>query len=302
MFDFILRPFGWLLEVFYDMTGSFVAAVFIFTVIVNVVQIPLKIKQQKGMAAQSRLKPKADALREKYKDDKMKYNQAYQELMAKEKINPLGGCLPMVIQLPLVMLIYSVVTNPMTHILNLSKDVIMRAKEAALPALQAIDIKKFADVSKVRELDVIGNWPSGVEGLGEKLNFNFLGLDLSQTPHFSLDFSKAEWIWIVPFIALAGAMFSSVVSIMMTKKTNPGANNPVAMMLGMPLISLFFAFNVAGAVGLYWAMSSVINGLLQAVIQYFYNANRLLAIDEEKLAQKRRFAEKAKIEKRNLES
>ena len=82
-----------------------------------------------------------------------------------------------------------------------------------------------------------------------------------------------------------------------TKKTNPEQNSPVAMMLPMTLISLYFAFQFPGALGFYWACSSLIGGIFQAVIQYLYNAQKLLAQTEAKTGIKRREIEKAKLEK-----
>ena len=74
--EFIFKPFGWILGFFYSVFGNYAGAVFAFTILVNLILIPLKIKQQKSMAATIRMKPKQDAIREKYKDDKMKQNQA----------------------------------------------------------------------------------------------------------------------------------------------------------------------------------------------------------------------------------
>ncbi|MDR1891844.1 MAG: YidC/Oxa1 family membrane protein insertase [Oscillospiraceae bacterium] len=300
--DIVFKPFGWILGLFYDIFGSYAGAVFAFTLLVNLILIPLKIKQQKTMSAQLRLKPKQDAIKEKYKDDRVKQNQALQELMQKEGSNPLSGCLPMLIQLPFLLIVYQVVRNPLTYIANVSADKIQAARELVFELIKSDKIK---DIKAVTELHIVTHLETVRENAATlfdslnpgRLNFNLLGLNLAEQPQFSFNFAQAKPIWIIPLLSFAAAIFSSLISMAMTKHTNPDQKSPIAMMLPMTLISLYFAFQFPGAVGFYWACSSLIGGIFQAAIQYLYNAQKLLAQTEAKTGIKRRDLERAKLEK-----
>ena len=113
-------------------------------------------------------------------------------------------------------------------------------------------------------------------------NFNFFGINLTQQPHFSLDFSKAELIWIIPFMAFAAQMLSSIVSLKIQKIQNPDAPNMSGMMLTMPLISLFIGFGFPGALGFYWACSAIIGGAIQTIISLKFGPNVMIAKEQTK--------------------
>ena len=104
--DFLIKPFSLFLEFLCNLFQSYPIAIIVFTVLVNVALIPFNIKQQKTMAKQARLKPKLEALKEKCGDDKMKYQNAMTELYQKENVSPTGGCLPMIIRLAIIMIVY----------------------------------------------------------------------------------------------------------------------------------------------------------------------------------------------------
>ncbi|MEG1887336.1 MAG: YidC/Oxa1 family membrane protein insertase, partial [Oscillospiraceae bacterium] len=92
--DIISVPMGWILKQLSHLCGgNFAIAVFIFTVLVNLVMLPLTIKSQKSTAKQAKLKPRLDAIKKKCGDDKMKYQQATQDLYSTEGISMSGGCL-----------------------------------------------------------------------------------------------------------------------------------------------------------------------------------------------------------------
>ena len=108
LFNIINIPFGWALEFLSGLFGgNFAAAVFFFTLLINVILIPLSIKSQKSSVQQTRIKPKLDELKKKYGDDKQKYSEAMQKLYQEENVSMSGGCLPMVLRLVLMMSIYS---------------------------------------------------------------------------------------------------------------------------------------------------------------------------------------------------
>ncbi len=105
-FDFIARPCLWLLNLFYSVIPNYGVAIIVLTLLVKILLWPLGQKSYKSMSEMKKLQPLMKEIREKYKDDKQRMNQEVMGLYKTYKINPLGGCLPMVVQLPVFFALY----------------------------------------------------------------------------------------------------------------------------------------------------------------------------------------------------
>ena len=116
-FYFITKPMFKLIDFIYRMVGNFGIAILIVTVLVKLAFFPLANKSYASMAKMKALQPQMQALRERYPDDKVKQQQAMMELYKKEQINPIAGCLPTVIQIPVFFSLYKVlfITIEMRH-------------------------------------------------------------------------------------------------------------------------------------------------------------------------------------------
>ena len=116
-FYFITKPMFHLIDFFYQLFGNFGVAILAVTVLVKAAFFPLANKSYKSMSAMKKLQPKIQELRELYKDDKVKQQQAQMELFKKEEVNPLAGCWPVAIQIPVFFSLYKVlfVTIEMRH-------------------------------------------------------------------------------------------------------------------------------------------------------------------------------------------
>ena len=116
-FYFITKPMFWLIDTLYKFLGNFGLAILATTVVVKTIFFPLANKSYKSMANMKKVQPKMLEIREKYADDKMKQQQAMMELYKTEKINPLAGCWPVLIQIPVFFALYKVlyVTIEMRH-------------------------------------------------------------------------------------------------------------------------------------------------------------------------------------------
>ena len=274
IFNIINIPLGWVLEFLAGIFGgNFSASVFVFTLLANLAFIPLTIKSQKSSVQQTRIKPKLDELKKRYGDDKQKYSEAMQQLYQEENGSMSGGCLPMIIRLVVMMSIYWLIMSPLTYLLHVDSATITdAAKELGLAANAR---------SELQIIEAVRNGSLNVPEIADKLstlNFNFFGIDLTQTPKFSLNiFQDAQLIWVMPIIAFLAQMLTSVLSTMMQKKINPDAPNMMGMMLTMPLISLFIGFSLPGGVTFYWACSSLIGGFIQLAVQQFYGPHKMLS-------------------------
>ena len=116
-FYYITKPMFKAIDFFYHRVGNFGLAILLVTVLVKLLFFPLANKSYASMAKMKAVQPEMMAIRERYGDDKMKQQQALMELYKKEKINPLAGCLPIVVQIPVFFALYKVlfVTIEMRH-------------------------------------------------------------------------------------------------------------------------------------------------------------------------------------------
>jgi YidC/Oxa1 family membrane protein insertase len=116
-FYFITKPLFFAIDYFFRLTGNFGVAILIVTVFVKIVFFPLANKSYASMARMKAVQPQMLAIRDRYADDKVKQQQAMMELYKQEKINPISGCLPMLIQIPVFFALYKVlfVTIEMRH-------------------------------------------------------------------------------------------------------------------------------------------------------------------------------------------
>lgn len=103
---FIAQPIFWLLENIHALLGNWGWSIIILTIIIKLAFFPLSAASYKSMARMRAVSPKMQALKDQYGDDRQKLSQAMMELYKKEKINPLGGCLPIIVQMPVFLALY----------------------------------------------------------------------------------------------------------------------------------------------------------------------------------------------------
>lgn len=116
-FYFITKPMFGALKYFYDLVGNFGISILIVTILVKIILFPLANKSFHSMNRMKELQPEMNRIRELHADDKMKQNQAVIELYRKEKVSPLSGCLPLIVQIPIFFSLYKVlfITIEMRH-------------------------------------------------------------------------------------------------------------------------------------------------------------------------------------------
>ena len=121
MLDWLYRLLGTMMSFFSDITGSYALALLFYALIFKIVFLPFSIKQQKNQIKMAKLAPKIELIKAKYKGRTdqptlQKQQQEIMELQQKEGYSPLSGCLPLLIQLPLIMLLYTIIQNPLSYI------------------------------------------------------------------------------------------------------------------------------------------------------------------------------------------
>ncbi|MBQ6847983.1 MAG: membrane protein insertase YidC [Clostridia bacterium] len=317
----INAPFAWVLKTIAElMDGNFAASIFLFTLIINIILIPLSVKSQKSAVQQTRIKPKLDKLKERYGDDRQKLAQAQQELYQNEKISMSGGCLPMLLRLVLMMCIYTIILSPLSYLMDVDKKAVSTVRTSPavvkildkkapseLDIIKAIESKKLTadklEESKKEDAKELKDVKTAIEEISESisnsdLDFELLGIDLTETPKFSFNiFKKFQLNWLMPVIAFLAQILTSLVSMKMQKKINPDAPSMSGMLLMMPLFSLYIGFTLSCGVTFYWACSSIIGGVIQTAIQYYYGPHKMLANERLKELNKQADFEAGQIKK-----
>ncbi len=110
------KSLGYLLKIVFDIVGNYGWAIVFFTVIVKLALLPLTLSQTKSMKAMQDIQPKMKEIQAKYKDDSQKMNEKIMELYKEHKVNPMAGCLPLLVQMPILIGLFTALRNPGTYV------------------------------------------------------------------------------------------------------------------------------------------------------------------------------------------
>lgn len=245
LMDAIARAMGWILRSLYEATTNYGLAIILFTVFIKLITIPLSLKQQRSMKETQEIQPILEKLQKKYQNNQEKLAQEMQKLYEERKINPFGGCLLLLIQIPIIYSMFFAIAQPVKFMYP----------EIKTPAVEQ-SIEAYADKGTYKELYYIINERQDL------INTEFLGIDLGMVPDIS------NWLtWIIPVLSGLATFLSSYISKRQTK--NNGASNQQAesmqlyMMLVMPLMIAWISFRVPLGMGLYWFVNTLVSILLQ---------------------------------------
>ena len=290
----ICIPFAWLVRLFYNLTDSYGMAIILFTVVLKLIMLPFQMKSKRSMMRMNRVSGKMQEIQKKYANNQVKMQEEIQKLYESEGVNPMSGCLWSFLPLPILLALYSILRQPVTHFMMLSSEVVqelvdkLTAIGADMTGIVMLDKATGAAVVKdgVTQLMPYGqinlvkavteHFPeaaSGIDGWID-LDFNFIGLDLSVTPSSVFGSFSFHWaiIGLILIPILAGG-FQLLMSIYMTK-TQPqqeGAASMKGMMYMMPLMSVYFAFIMPAALGIYWIAQSVFSLIQEVLMTKFFN-------------------------------
>lgn len=335
--DIILRPFAWLLLLFYKMVNNYGIALILFAILVKVILFPLSLKGKRSMIQMNMLSGKMQKLQKQYGKDKERYNEEIQKLYEKEKVNPMGGCLWSMIPLAILIPLYSVIRQPLKYMMNLNPEQISAVANALNWNQVSAEmgwVKNVTDVAAnayttgaYNELYLASmmngsNLAAAQAAAGEgakvfAMNFGFLGMDLSQIPNWrfwanGLDWNTIGLFLLVAVSAITGIIFSKIT--MSTNNINQQAQNAQAnqtskMMMWMtPLMSIWIGFAMPALLCVYWIANNVLSMVQEVVCgkmlkKDYEEAARVQAENEarEKEEEKQRKRENAERRAREAE-
>ncbi len=253
-------PMGWI----YNLVENYGLSILLFTVLLKIVLFPISYKQHKSSLAMVRLRPYQDELMKKYGSNRQRYSEELQKLYQREGYNPMSSCLPMLLQMPLLFMMYTVIRRPLTFMAGWSLTEIWETATAKIGVVVKDGVTMLDNMGKLQiTAENFNRYESQIlSHLGEKapLNTTFLGLDMSLVPNE---------VWKTSFFIVIIPILSGVTSFLLSwlsQKMNPaqqaaadgpGGNNKTMLYL-MPLMSLWIAFTFPAGLGLYWLASNVL--------------------------------------------
>ncbi len=297
LYDALAVPFGWVLHLFYIIFDNYLVSLFILTLLVKLLLLPSSISQQKNSAKQARLQPKINRIRQKYsnggqptREMQMKIQEETQALYQKEGFSPMsGGCLPLLIQFPIMIGLYGVVYTPLSKVLNIGTDLINKAAtalnvvdpNAAKGGMNRIEIQLLSTLTAENMPEALAPYTEDILKLKDQFML-FGKLDLTQIP----DWKSPSILWLIPGLVLVLGLVTSLIMFQKQKQQNPEmAKNPSmgCMTFMSPLMSVWFTFMFPAGVGVYWIMSSFFTLVQTVLLNITHNPQKVIAknmIDE----------------------
>ena len=308
----LLSPFVWVLNTFYQMTGSYGLALILFALVVKIILFPFQLKGKKSMIQMNMLSGQMQKLQKQYGKDRERYNAEVQKLYEREKVNPMGGCLWSFIPLFILLPLYSIIREPLVYLMNVDVDNLSAIADVLNWGQVAFDqnwIKTAGEAFNnggyhqlyLSSLITPENMAAvqAVAGEGANIfpiNFDFLGIfNLALVPQLKFwTISGGFALFLLPVIsAVSGFIFSliSQKTNAVNKQSADAQNNPTmkTMLITMPLISLWIGFSMPAALCLYWIIQNLLSMVQESI------CGKMLKKDYEEAAAKA--AERERLEK-----
>ena len=327
----IATVLGYVMDILFRFTSSFGVfnvglCIILFTIVMKTLMIPLTIKQQKTTKLMSVMNPEIQAIQKKYKgksdqESMQRQNVEIQAVYEKYGTSMTGGCLPLLIQMPILLALYRVIYNipayvPSVRVYfdNVVTPLMGQADYAQM--LQEITniatacggkLDKFDFTNANRLVDMLykfstSQWgelqalfPAISDVIGqnaavvERMN-TFLGLNMAEAPGWVPSFA-----WIIPVLAAVSQWFSTKLMSGNQPSTSADAENPMAqsmktMTTTMPLFSAFICITMPAGLGIYWIATSVVTIIQQLIVNAYMdkvNIDDMIAKNLEKVNKKR---------------
>ena len=293
---YICVPFAWILRTFYELTGSYGWALVLFTLVVKLSTLPFQMKSKKSMMRMNLFQPKMKEIQTKYANNPQRMNEEMQMLYAQEGVNPMSGCLWSFLPFPILIALYSIIRQPLSRFMMLSKDVVTEITTLATTLGYNAELvrKGYEEIGLAKFIsDNFADFSGKFDGL-LNVNYNFLGLDLTVMPgDVWKDFFTGGWpvigVVLIPFISGALSFLQSKVSMsgnVAAEGNDAAARSNRMMMWMMPLMSLWIGYSMPAALSIYW----IAQALFGTVQDYFLTIHFRKVYDAEDAERQERAA------------
>ena len=262
--NLVASPFALLLRYLSEMLDSYGGALIVLGLIITMIRVPFDIKGKRGTMKTALLQPKMKEIQEKFAGNTMKINQEVQKLYREENVKPLGGCIWMVFPMIILLILFQIIRQPLTHLMGLDQAQI----DTLRVTLEGLGV--HVATGALYQVEMAGYIRPYFDSLHAavpeifNLNMNFLGMNIGEIPNWRVFFEEGSTardygLFMLPVVSMAAAFISS--RLMMATNYMPQmpqqAQMMKTMMLMMPMMSLFIGFTFPGAMSLYWTVSSL---------------------------------------------
>lgn len=295
IFDIIAIPLGWILKIVYEFVGNYGIALLLFTFITKLILFPLAWKQKKSSIKMAAFQPMINDINKKYANNKAKQQEELIRLQQEHGFSAASGCLPLLIQMPILFGLIQVIYRPLTHVARLSSEVILQATPIAKNILGTLSSysaessiitavrqnpQAFSDIMSGKELEFVQNF-----------NMTFFGMDLTQIPSIK----QPSILWIIPVLSVAAMLIQQ---ILMTKLNGQKLEGAMKIMPIYTVIMFgYFSFVIPAGVSVYWIFSSVFGILQDLFLRIFFDPEKEKQKIEEQIKQAKKDAKKKNNQK-----
>ena len=286
-FYILSAPLGYVMEWIYKLLPNYGWDIILFTLLINIIKIPLQMSQQKSTAKMSAFQPMLMEIQTKYKDKPEKQQEEMLKLQQEYGYSPTAGCVPMLLNFLVMFGVIGVVYNPLQRIFHISAAALTAAGEAMTAA--GVSFTAITRDTNIIAQVVAGN--SGVLGCftADQIatitefsqHMNFLGIDLTRIPVLGLSMDL-----VLPLLSVVTMFLSTHITMKASGQQLQGSMK-LTMYL-MPLMYLFFCFTYPLAFSLYYVISNIVMTAQTQIMRKFYDPEKMRKQVEEEIAAKRK--------------
>ena len=315
LWDYIAKPFGWLLMTLYNLVGNYGVAIFLFALVVKLILLPFQMKSKKSMMRMSALQPQVQELQKRHEGNPRKLQEETSKLYKEEHVNPMSGCLWSLIPFPILLALYRAIRFPLTTMMGVSQDLIAEGGALAtkLAEMGFSSSANSAYIQLQQSQFISNHWNEfDFTTISDKLqfiNYKFLGFNLGDMPKLKFWENGITWaaigLFLIPIVSAALSYLQMAISQKAQPKTGTtqqqekSAQSMKTMNLMMPLVSLYICFIMPAALGIYWIYTSLL-GIIQEVILNKVYGKQMEAEKAEREARQR--AREAEYERKRQET
>lgn len=259
--NFISHAFTYALNFIYSIVSSYGWSIFILTTLFRLVMLPLDIKTKKNTKKQQALQPMVNAINKKYANDKEMQSKKTMELYKQQSFNPMAGCLPLLIQMPIFFAFFGALRSIANDQISTMFIDAQNGKELVF--------ESFLWIKNVWQPDTF--WADVIPQLKQLTQYPFFKempvetFDVVMAPYMKLYEGSTNGLFILPLLAGGMSYFQSKLAMpaQSAAPVDPGkSKNPLSgktMQYIMPFFSIFICISSSAAFALYWATSNIVS-------------------------------------------
>ena len=253
--------FGLIIRLIYNLVNNnYFLSILLFTLLTKIILFPLTWMQIKSTEKMKQIQPKIQKITDKYKNDKQKQAEELTKIYSENKINPMGGCLPLLIQLPIIIAMFAIVRQPLTYITQTPIEDIKAYTQEFLQKEEVTENEiKNNELLIAKEKDLINMDVAFGINMGD-VPADIMSKDENKKPNpISI---------LIPILTVVFSIIQTKITQKNSTMTEEQQEMQKSMNFTMPIMSGIIAFSMPLALGIYWLFGNILQILQQFIISY----------------------------------